>query len=120
MNLKWIGYHRLTDDNVDKYVPVESGVYKISVEKDNDTLKVVYVGQSENLEDRMKQYVNEDTDNDCLLSYLEDDICYFKVAEVSDADDRDGAERALYDHYESECNDEDKIPDAEPADINFD
>ena len=120
MKLQWSKVYRLTSDNVDEYVPESPGVYRISVELKNNKLKVVYVGQTKDLEDRLNQYVNSDTDNDCLLNHLEKHICYFRVAKVADDDDRDGAERALYDHFKPECNDEDKIPDVEPADINFD
>lgn len=121
MTLKWIGYYKLTKENIEKYVPVGAGIYRIAVEDENDSSKVnvVYVGQTKSLEDRMFQYLNEDTDNNCLLRHLRNDVCYFKVAEVGTQSERDAGERALYDKYGPKCNDPDKIPDVEPADINF-
>ena len=119
MTLEWIGYYKLTSDNIDSHVPVGPGIYRIGVELKNGKIRPIYVGQTEGLEDRMTQYLNEDTENKCLLNHLKKYICYFKVAEVSAQDDRDAGERALYDEYETECNDPDKIPDVEPADINF-
>lgn len=119
MQFQWSGVYRLDSDNVNKYVPANSGVYRISVEQTDGTKKVVYVGQTEDLEGRLNQYVNKETDNDCLLNHLKNHICYFRYAKVSQAGDRDGAERALYNHFSPECNDADKIPDVPASDINF-
>lgn len=119
MVLKWIGYYKLTKENIEKFVPTGAGVYVLGVEKKDGKIRHVYVGQTKSLEDRMFQYLNKDTDNGCLLNHLDKHIVYFKVAEVGLQSDRDACERALYDRYETECNDPDKIPDVEPADINF-
>lgn len=119
MTLNWIGYYKLTKENINTHVPAEAGIYRIGIELKNGDIRVVYVGQSEDLNNRMSQYLNQDTDNKCLLGHLKEHICYFKVAEVSTQSGRDAGEKALYDKYEPECNDPDKIPDVEPADINF-
>lgn len=119
MKLNWVGYYKLTQENVDRYVPAVAGIYRIAIELKNGNVKPVYVGQSNDLEDRMFQYVNRDTDNECLLEHLENHIPYFKVAKVSTQNERDAGERALFDKYDPECNDPDKIPDVDPADINF-
>lgn len=119
MKLDWIGYYKLTKENVDRYISVAAGIYRIAIELKNDNVKPVYVGQSNDLEERILQYVNKDTSNECLLKHLENHIPYFKVAEVSAQKDRDAGERALFDKYNPECNDPDKIPDVGPADINF-
>ena len=120
MTLKWIGYYKLTEENINSYVPVNAGIYRIGVELKNDKIKPIYVGQSKGLEERMFQYLNKDTDNDCLLEHLKKHICYFKVAEVGSQSDRDAGEKALFEKFDPECNDPDKIPDVKPADINFD
>lgn len=120
MKLNWIGYYKLDSENIDKYVPVGGGIYRLGVELQSGKIRHIYVGQSKNLEDRMNQYLNKDTDNKCLINHLQNHICYFKVAEISSQEDRDAGERALYDHFKTECNDPDKIPDVGPLDINFD
>ena len=120
MKLKWIGAYELNKSNIDGYVPNVAGIYRISVKQNDDSLKVVYVGQTEDLVDRMSQYLNKDTDNDCLLNHLNKHYCYFKVAEVVYQRDRDAGEKALFEHFGPNlCNDPDKIPNVEPADINF-
>lgn len=119
MILKWVGYYKLAKSNIDSYVPVNAGIYRIGIGLKNGDIKVIYVGQTENLEDRMFQYFNQDTDNKCLLGHLKEHVCYFKVAKVEIQADRDAGERALYDKYKPDCNDPDKIPNVEPADINF-
>ncbi len=120
MKLDWIGYYKLNESNVEDYVPTAAGVYKISVKRKSGYVKPVYVGQTINLYSRLRQYVNLDTKNDCLKENLSEYNCEFKVAKVGLQSDRDAAERALYDHYQPECNDPDAIPDVEPADINYD
>jgi excinuclease UvrABC nuclease subunit len=118
MPLKWIGYYRLTDSNVNNYVPQKSGVYKIGI-KNEDGFWPIYVGQTKDLNQRMHQYLNLDTENHSLKSKLNNDTCGFKVAEVY-SNDRDSAERALYDRYKPECNDPKAIPNVYPADMNCD
>lgn len=120
MTLHWVGTYKLTSANVDSYAPKEPGVYRISTKQTDGGLRVVYVGQTEDLCKRMGQYVNKDTDNECLLNHLGNHICYFRVAEVANSDDRDAAERALFEYFDHpECNDPDKIPDVGPLEINF-
>ncbi len=120
MILNWIGYYKLTEANINSHVPIKAGIYRLGIELKDGNIRCVYVGQSEDLESRMSQYLNQDTDNKCLLGHLREHICYFKVAEVSTQSNRDAGERALFNKFKPECNDPDKIPNVEPADINFD
>jgi excinuclease UvrABC nuclease subunit len=119
MSLNWIGAYSLNQENVDRHVPANAGIYRISIRMKDKSLKVVYVGQSDDLRQRIHQYLNEDTENSCLLNHLRNHIPYFCVAEVSTQAERDAGERALFEHFSPECNDPDKIPDVRPSDINF-
>ncbi|PIS09548.1 hypothetical protein COT75_01030 [Candidatus Beckwithbacteria bacterium CG10_big_fil_rev_8_21_14_0_10_34_10] len=120
MKLQWSKVYHLSSNNVNKHVPASPGVYRISVEKEDNKLRVIYVGQTKDLRDRLNQYVNKDTDNDPLLNYLRG-TCYFRVAEVTYTHERDGVERALYEYFKPspECNDPNRIPDVKPENINF-
>lgn len=119
MILNWSKVYRLNQENVTSHVPSSAGIYRISVKMENANPKVVYVGQSVDLRERMLQYVNEDTDNACLLDHLQKHIPLFRVAKVATQAERDAGERALFEHFSPECNDPDNIPDVQPSDINF-
>lgn len=121
INLDWHGYYKYNSDNVDKYVPEKAGVYKIAVLQSNDKLKVHYVGQSTDLNNRLKAHLDlKNEENDCLIEHLRKYHRRFKFAQVALQNNRDGAERALYFYYIPECNDPDAIPDGPDIDINND
>lgn len=100
-------------------VSSSAGIYRISVKMKDDSLKVIYVGQSADLKQRMLQYVNEDTDNECLLKNLQNYMIFFRVAEVATQEGRDAGEKALFEHFSPECNDPDSIPAVQPSNINL-
>ena len=121
IRLDWHGYYKYNLNNVNKYVPEEAGVYKIAVLQNNDKLKVHYVGQSINLNDRLKKHLDfKNEENDCLIKHLQKYSSEFKFTRVSSQENRDGAERALYFYYIPECNNPDAIPDGPDIDINND
>ena len=119
LHLTWNGYFKYTSDSVSKNVPENAGVYKISVSQQDGTLKVHYVGQSENLQERLKEHLEiSNEQNKYLAKHISKYSCSYKFALVSKQEDRDAAERALYMHYKPECNDADAIPDAPDVEIN--
>jgi excinuclease UvrABC nuclease subunit len=121
LNLVWSGYYEYTRDNVQKYAPTSAGVYKIATEQTDGKLKVCYVGQTENIDQRLKEHLDLNNEqNECLSGTLKKYVVWFSYAEVDSANDRDGAERALYYHYNNNslCNDSDGIPNGPIIDIN--
>ena len=119
LQLEWKGYYSYNAENLDK-VPSDAGVYKISVKLKNERLKPFYVGQANDLKDRLSDHLQDYEPNDCVKKHVRDYICHFKYALVSRQSDRDGAERALYQHYKPECNDPDAIPSGPDLEINTD
>ena len=119
LHLTWNGYYKYTSDSVSRNVPEEAGVYKISVSQQDGTLKVHYVGQSENLQKRLKEHLDiENEQNECLARHISKYSCSYKFALVPKQEDRDAVERALYIHYRPECNNPDAIPDVPDVEIN--
>ena len=117
VKLEWSAIHLYTPSNVKTYVPNSAGVYRLSYKSD-DNLPVFYVGQADTLDGRLHYHLSDEEPNDCIRRRLKNRRCYFRFARVTRQEDRDCAERALYDHYkEPECN---KVaPPGEPCDINF-
>ncbi len=121
LNLDWKGYYDYTAENVQKYAPNKAGVYKISFkQKDSGDLRIRYIGQSNDLDRRFKEHLDlENEQNECLAERLRKYNARFAFAEVSTQSDRDGAEKALYDHYKPACNDADAIPSEPDIEINY-
>lgn len=120
INLDWSQYLDYNFDNVQKYVPNDAGVYKISIVQNGGSLKVRYIGQTEDLDKRLKQHLDIDNEpNVCLCERLKKYNAKFSFATISKQEDRDGAELALYNQYKPGCNDSDAIPNGPDIEINF-
>lgn len=120
LQLIWKGYYDYTIDNVQKYAPTKAGVYKISVKQQDDTLKIRYVGQADNLDGRLKEHLDLNNEqNECLVERIRKYHTEFSFAEISTQDDRNGAEKALYNYYKPTCNDSDAIPNGPDIEINY-
>lgn len=120
LHLDWKGYYLYNSSNLDKYVPEEAGVYKLSVKLKNGKLRVFYVGQTDDLYRRLNEHLEDNEENECIKDNVQNYKCKFKFALVSSKKNRDGAERALYFHYEPECNDAGAIPSEPDIEINYD
>lgn len=95
-----------------------AGVYRLSYyDKNKRGYYIYYVGQASDLNSRLGQHRKGNEVNQCCNGYLNSYDCYFRAAGVSSQSDRDGAEVALYKKYEPGC--VEKIPDVNPAEINF-
>jgi len=118
MNLKWTERFLLTESGVDRIKAI-AGVYRlIYYDRNRGKYYVYYVGQADDLNDRLAQHLSGEEMNKCCQRHLDNYTCYFRAAAVSQQSDRDGAEVALYNHFEPSC--VERIPDVDPIDINFD
>jgi len=117
LKLNWSSVLEYTESNVLGHAPKEGGVYRLSY-KSGDGLTVFYVGQASDLEERLLRHLSVTEPDACIKGYVQNYKCYFRYAKVANIADRDGAERALYDHFDKpKCND--VAPPGQPADINF-
>lgn len=118
LRLNWSGYHKYTEENVSEKVPAMAGIYKLSVELKNGNLKLFYVGQAKELNSRLYDHLQSYEQNECIMGKVSQYICHFNFALLAQQEERDGAERGLYLHYKSECNDPNRIPSGPDVDIN--
>ena len=98
LKLEWSARVRCTTEEIDKQVPAEPGVYQISHPAYPGT-SVDYVGQAENLKEKLKQHLLSSEPNVRLREHLQYYECTIRYAIVPDQADRNGAERALYDRW---------------------
>ena len=117
MQLNWTSRLSLTNERVETIKEI-AGVYRLIYRQpDDNSYYVYYVGQAENLRERLYKHLPENETSSCCKKHLKNYNCYFRAAAVSRQSDRDGIEVTLYNKYKPEC--VEKIPDAEPIDINF-
>jgi len=120
MKLNWFEYIDFNEGNVKKYIPQKAGVYKISaVLINSDKLRVDYIGQAKDLEERSYQHLSNNEENFSLKEALNKYHYKISFAEVGYQDDRNTIERALYENYKPKFNDPKCIPNVEPVNINF-
>jgi len=116
LTLNWSDVLLYTQSNVNIHAPLSAGIYRLSCQR-GDKRPVFYVGQAENLHERLRNHLSDAELNGCIVRCLRRHTCYFRFASVARQADRDCVERALYDHYNPECNE--VAPPREPCDINF-
>ncbi len=118
MQVKWTELIPLDEDGINRIREV-SGVYRIShYDQDNKSYYIHYVGQAENLKERLNQHLYGNETNSGCNKFLKSHDCYFRACIVSTQSNRNGAEVALYEKYSPEC--VERIPDVEAININFD
>jgi excinuclease UvrABC nuclease subunit len=104
VTLAWQRYLPLNFANVQAYAPVQAGVYKIAVNLVNGKKRVVYVGQADDLDSRLKDHLGEWESNLDLCSLVRQYECSFALALVPLQNDRAAAERALFLNFRPSCN----------------
>lgn len=100
---EWSDRYLYTDSNVDLYAPESGGVYRL-IYKSDDDYRVFYVGQSDNLHDRLKAHLAPSEPNECIKKYLRDYTCYFRFIEISSQTERDDVEKEEIEKFNPFCN----------------
>ena len=117
MQLKWTGRTPLTESGVNRIKAI-AGIYRlINYNKTDNKYYVYYVGQADDLNNRLTQHLSGNETNKCCQKYFDKYTCYFRAAAISKQADRDGVEVALYNKFKPTC--VERIPDVEPIEINF-
>ena len=117
MQLEWTERIPLTESGINRMGAV-AGVYRLIYHNQaDDKYYIYYVGQADDLNDRLSQHLSGNETNKCCQKYLDNYTCYFRAAATSRQADRDGAEVALHNKFEPTC--VERIPDVKSIDINF-
>ncbi len=118
MHINWSNFHSTYDESeVRRYVPDDAGIYLLWVKLKTGKWRCFYVGQAENLEERLLDHLSGDEENKCIKNNVSNYVCGFEYAKVSKQSDRDGIEKYLYDYYKPECNKVD--PGGKPIEVNL-
>ena len=100
---EWIDRVPYNSGTVDLYAPETAGVYRL-IYKSNDDYYVFYVGQSDNLKERLKDHLSPGEPNECIKNHLKNHDCFFRYIEIGTQSERDRIEREEIDHWKPSCN----------------
>ena len=101
----WSKLYQYTEENVERNAPTSGGVYRLSCDEGNPKYRVFYVGQSDNLERRLKEHLNPSQPDECNKRHLRKYTCYFRFIEIASTVQRDRVEDEQIEKYRPECND---------------
>jgi excinuclease UvrABC nuclease subunit len=103
---------------VDLATPEKPGIYLIFVSQNNRTSgRLIYVGQSENLRDRLVEHLSDNEPNEALRNHLSEHICWFQFTPITKQSERDGVESFLIRRLRPECNTQ--VPTYDPIEVNL-
>jgi hypothetical protein len=118
--LNWSPWCAYTYEEVQRVVPVEAGVHTHAVKlRDVDNVRFFYIGQSDDLYLRLKEYLSDRQKNECVKGNVSKFVSRFRDGQMSSQVERDEAERAVFGRFKPECSDRDAIPEAEEVEVNF-
>lgn len=103
IGLKWYGSENYDGIEV-AVVPEQPGVYKIHGKYENGEWRVVYIGQTKNLNAALRLHLQSFEPNQNLRTYLQKYVCGFSYAAVPDSAMREQCYRALCEEFEPELN----------------
>jgi excinuclease UvrABC nuclease subunit len=102
--LKWSKYVTCSKEKIDSRVPSRSGVYKLAQSSGAGKMKVFFVGQAEDLGQRVSNHLDASEPNASIKRTMAKSKCKVAFATLASPKQRDGVERALYDYYAPACN----------------
>lgn len=118
MEITWFGDIEFNRNSLER-LENKGGVYILSVRLKIGSLRVFYVGKSEDLKKRLLEHLSGTNSSECIQKHMENHYVYFNYAYVNSEEDRKNIEHTLYHHFgKPECNDVE--PEGEMIEINFD
>lgn len=100
---EWTGRYRYTQENVNAYASLKPGVYRL-IYHSGDKYYVFYVGQSDNLQQRLTEHLNSSEPDTCIKKNIQNYACYFRYLEVGTKAERDKIEAEQIKKYSPSCN----------------
>ncbi|NSW84046.1 MAG: GIY-YIG nuclease family protein [Syntrophothermus sp.] len=100
----WSNYYTYTSSNVDTYVESKAGNYRLATLGNDNKYHVFYVGQSENINRRLKEHLSPSEPNQCIKNKLKNNTCYFRFIYASTQKERDDIESNDINTFDPPCN----------------
>ncbi len=117
LSLKWSSLLGCDIETVREKVWQRSGIYRLLSRSEDGKFRSFYVGQAENLQERLASHFSASEPNKQLSKILKTKDCRFKFAYVESERERSGAERYLFDLLPDLVNEQ--RPKADPIEVNL-
>ena len=96
--------HPYDRDTVRSIAPHSAGVYRLSQRGSDSKFYVFYVGQGEDLADRLMDHLQDSEPNPCITSSVSGGDCAFRYITVPRKADRDTLESQQISEFGPRCN----------------
>ena len=101
----WSKLYKYNEENVRQWAPMSGGVYRLSCDEGDSEYRVFYVGQSDDLNGRLREHLTPSEPDECIKKHLGKYTCYFGFIEIASEVERDEVEKKQIGEYNPECND---------------
>jgi len=101
----WSRDYKYNEENVRQWAPTSGGVYRLSCDEAGPEYRVFYVGQSDDLNRRLREHLNPSQPDECIKKHLRNYTCYFRSIEIASERERDSVEEEQIREHNPECND---------------
>lgn len=102
--ISWTKLTSLTEQSIEVLSAGIGGVYRLSYKSSDGNYYVFYVGQAEDIKERLLQHLSASEMNECIKNYLRTEDCFFRYAKITRQYLRDATERKAYGEYGPKCN----------------
>ena len=100
----WDQKKPMNEASVTNYVQGKPGVYGLFEEATSPTYYLRYVGQSDDLRNRLLQHLAESEPNPCIKRLVRGGPCTFGFVYVDTQTQRDAIEKAYIERWNPDCN----------------
>ncbi len=117
MEINWSRLMLFNANEVQHEAEARPAVYRLSTKLADGELYVFYVGEADNLREKLYKHLGEDEEDSCIKKNVHYNICYLKFAYVADPEKRKGVFKFVYDKFKPECNK--APPPGQPLEVNL-
>jgi excinuclease UvrABC nuclease subunit len=102
--LTWTKLTKLNEPLIKELKDGIPGVYRLSYKAAEDNYYVFYVGQADDIKQRLLQHISSYETNECIKDHFRTKECFFRYAKIIKDYIRDATERKVYKEYGPKCN----------------
>ncbi len=102
--LTWTKLTKLNEPLIKDLEDEIPGVYRLSYKATDGNYYIFYVGQADNIKQRLLQHISSYETSECIKDYFRTKECFFRYAKITKDYVRDATERKVYGEYGPKCN----------------
>ena len=102
--LTWTKRTALTEEIINNIPTNKSGIYRLTYKSNDGNYYVFYVGQAEDIRQRLLDHLSVSEENECIKDHLRTKECFFRYTVITRKAVRDATERLAFLEYKPTCN----------------